>query len=257
MLAQKLALSLPTIKNVAGDFNLYSLDFDGVNDYVEYGSTAAFNPNSSGANRGFSLSFWVKTSASRVGILGKVDSGKMQYEVLLGVSGVIEFKVYAGGVITNYQILSTSTSVSDGAWHNVICSFNLADANSSILIFIDGVEHSLAIGNASYFSGGTWTSITDTLASFIVGSLWGSNPYTGNIDEVAMFDDVTTQVQAAAIYNSGTPTDLSGETYLVGYWRNGDTAGTSVYPTIEDYSSNSNDGTMTNMASGDIVTDVP
>ena len=81
--------------------------------------------------------------------------------------------------------------------------------------------------------------------------------FEGNIDEVALFDDVMTQAQASAIYNSGTPTDLSGESYLLGYWRNGDTAGTSVYPTIEDYSANGNDGTMTNMASGDIVTVVP
>jgi hypothetical protein len=45
--------------------------------------------------------------------------------------------------------------------------------------------------------------------------------------------------------------------YLLGYWRNGDPTGTGAFPTIVDQSSNSNDGTMTNMASGDIVTDVP
>ena len=81
--------------------------------------------------------------------------------------------------------------------------------------------------------------------------------FPGNIDEISLFDDVLSAAQVTSFYNSGTPTDLSGGSYLLGYWRNGDTAGTSVYPTIEDYSSNSNDGKMTNMASGDIVTVVP
>jgi hypothetical protein len=257
MLAQKLALSLPTIKNVAGDFNLYALDFDGTNDYVQFGDSDAFTPNSSGGNRGFSVSFWCKNSATRVGIISKADAGKMEWEILLGTGGIITWSVYANADSANYQKLQTTTSVGDGAWHNVICSFNLADADSSLILFIDGVKHSDAIGNAAYISGGTWTSVTNTLATMLLGDIYGANPYPGLIDEVAIFDDVTTQVQATAIYNSGTPTDLSGETYLFGYWRNGDTAGTSVYPTIEDYSVKSNDGTMTNMASGDIVTDAP
>ena len=77
------------------------------------------------------------------------------------------------------------------------------------------------------------------------------------LDEVAIFDDNLSTAKVQSIYNSGTPTDLSSEQYLIGYWRNGDTAGTSVFPTIEDYSSEGNDGTMTNMTSGDIITDVP
>jgi hypothetical protein len=63
--------------------------------------------------------------------------------------------------------------------------------------------------------------------------------------------------EASAIYNSGVPTDLSGESDLIGYWRNGDPNGTAAFPTITDDSSNSYNGTMTNMASGDIVTVVP
>ena len=77
------------------------------------------------------------------------------------------------------------------------------------------------------------------------------------MDEVALFDDELSLAQIQNIYNSGTPTDLSSESYLLGYWRNGDPTGTGAYPTIVDQSSNSNDGTMNNMSSSDIVTDVP
>ena len=79
----------------------------------------------------------------------------------------------------------------------------------------------------------------------------------GYMDELSFWDKALSGSEVTTIRNSGVPTDLSSEDNLIGYWRNGDTVGTSVYPTIEDYSSNSNDGTMTNMISGDIVSDVP
>ena len=74
---------------------------------------------------------------------------------------------------------------------------------------------------------------------------------------MSIWDGSLNQSGINEIYNSGTPTDLSGKTYLLGWWRNGDPTGAGAYPTIVDQSTNSNDGTMTNMASGDIVTDVP
>ena len=44
--------------------NLYSLDFDGVDDYLTCGDSDVLTPNSSGANRGFSISFWVLPSVT-------------------------------------------------------------------------------------------------------------------------------------------------------------------------------------------------
>ena len=85
----------------------------------------------------------------------------------------------------------------------------------------------------------------------------GLNYFDGLIDEVSLFNSAKSSGDITSIYNSGTPTDLSAESGLVGYWRNGDPNGTAAFPTIADDSSNSNDGTMTNMDSGDIVTVVP
>ena len=84
-----------------------------------------------------------------------------------------------------------------------------------------------------------------------------NSSFTGNMDEYAIFDTVLSASDVASIYNSGVPNDISGINYLIGWWRNGDPTGTGAYPTIVDQSTNSNDGTMTHMASGDIVTDVP
>ena len=243
----------------AGFENLYSLDFDGTNDYVDFGDADVFSINDSGANRGFSISCWIKTTGSQDEILSKVDGSNEEYKFEVGRDGKLEFIVFGNNDNGIAQILKLNTPiVGDGNWHHVAVSFNLADATTSLLLFVDGVEYDAAHAGTAYSSLGTWAAAINTTAPLNMGRRGnGSWYFGGNIDEVAIFDNVMTQAQASAIYNSGTPTDLSGENYLVGYWRNGDTAGTSVYPTIEDYSANGNDGTMTNMASGDIVTVVP
>ena len=80
---------------------------------------------------------------------------------------------------------------------------------------------------------------------------------SGNTDEIFIVDDELSASQVTDIYNGGTPIDMTTINHLVGWWRNGDPTGTGAFPTITDQSSNSNDGTMTNMTSSDIVTDVP
>ena len=75
----------------------------------------------------------------------------------------------------------------------------------------------------------------------------------------SIWDEVISESQISAIYNSGEASDLEqgpiNSTYLLGWWRNGDGA---TYPTIPDDSANySNAGTMTNMIAGDIKTEAP
>ena len=73
--------------------------------------------------------------------------------------------------------------------------------------------------------------------------------YAGNIDEVAIFNSELSAANAATIYNSGLPASLSSFSPL-GWWRMGEG---DTYPTLTDSGSGSNDGTMTNMLSGDIT----
>ena len=264
-MAQKLglALSLPTIKTVAGSAfeNLYALDFDGSNDFVDFGSGSTFTPNSSGANTGFSVSFWVKTSFSRFGAMGKQAFPNYEWQILVDTGGTINWQVYGNGDGTIKQTLVTDSSagsfinVSDGNWHHIVCGFNLGSTSTSLVIFIDGVLFTDSLGSATYGSLGTWSAAINTAAPFRLGG--DSRGMKGLMDEVSMWDKMLNNTQVQDIYNSGTPTDLTGATDLIGWWRNGDPTGTGAFPTIVDQSTNSNDGLMTNMTSGDIVTDVP
>ena len=255
MLAQRLSLSLPTIKNVSpeGFDNLYSLDFDGVDDYVTMGDVANTEWNAP-----FSLSYWLKrtgvTGTTEFHICKQESSGNYRgwMTFISGSNDKLAFSIRNVNTAAQKITSQMSNAILDTDWHHAVFTYSGSGSNTGVLKYFDGVLD----------TGGT--SIGDVSATIVsTAPLQFAKRSTGTpnakvlLDEVAIFDAVLSAADVTAIYNSGSPTDLSGESDLVGYWRNGDTAGTSVYPTIEDYSSNSNDGTMTNMVSGDIVEDVP
>ena len=99
---------------------------------------------------------------------------------------------------------------------------------------------------------GTLNSVSDTI--YIGADPAGANAGQGNIDEVALWNTALSPTDVAAVYNSGSPTDLTSLSPI--FWtRNGDDA---TYPTIpNEVNPGTNDGTMTNMVAGDIVEDTP
>ena len=241
--------------------NLYSLSFDGVDDYVDLGDADVFTPNNSGANRGMSFSFWTKIPSLQEKMINKsyaysLGSYRFEYRIQTTFEGKLLLTLYSAETSSNRIDFKTTTVLSLNTWHHVSLSWNLGLTNADIVAHLDGVKHSVANGNATWNEVGTFTGVVNTINPLEFAKLL--NVYGQiHLDEVALFDDAISDSTAVSIYNSGSPTDLSSIPYLIGWWRNGDTAGTSVYPTITDDSSNSNDGTMTNMDSGDIVTDVP
>ena len=79
----------------------------------------------------------------------------------------------------------------------------------------------------------TSISLNVTLTGQINFGRWvGNTIYTdGKIDEVSVFSAELSASDISSIYNGGVPTDLSGESNLVGWWRMGDGAN---YPVIKN-----------------------
>ena len=98
-------------------------------------------------------------------------------------------------------------------------------------IYLDGVLKATT-GSLGTYSG--TNTIVDIGQSTQGGSFWN-----GLINEVAVFDRV---VSATTLYNSGSPTDLTGMAGLVGYWKIEEGAGTVAV----DSSGKGNNGTLTN-----------
>ena len=90
---------------------------------------------------------------------------------------------------------------------------------------------------------------TTNSSSVTLGSRQNQLYFAGNMDDVAIFNAELSGSDVTNIYNSGTPKDESSRSNLVGYWKMGDG---DTHPTLIDSSSNSNNGTMTNMSSDDI-----
>ena len=80
-----------------------------------------------------------------------------------------------------------------------------------------------------------------------------SHVFNGEIDEVSIYSRGLTQSEVTSIYNGGVPNDVSSISNIEAWWRMGDG---DTFPTLTD-NIGSNNGTMTNMTSGNIVTDVP
>jgi hypothetical protein len=96
------------------------------------------------------------------------------------------------------------------------------------------------------------SAIAFTAGDILIGKYSGGQLTSGSISSVAFYSSVKSADEIYAIYQQGITYDESSLSGLVGYWRMGDDT-SKAYPTIADSSSNSNDGTITNGASDDIV----
>jgi hypothetical protein len=247
--------------------NTYSCVFDGLDEAIILNEGAELKPTTA-----LSISMWMKPtewdisgSSTNQVALGCVSSGgwliKLQKAAgatkLKFMISVTNNKESCGGGVDymTAELSSLKTEAQDG-WVHVVATYGSGAVNLYYNADQTGVTNRQACAEAliNYHAS---NSRPVFIGADAASDTTGSDFFPGHIDEVAIFNTTLSSSDITDIYNSGTPTDLSGESGLVGYWRMGDPDGTSAYPTIPDDSSNSNDGTMDNMESGDIVTVVP
>ena len=217
--------------------NLYSVNFDGVDDYVN--TSAGINGTD------WSISYWIKTSSATTNFQWYNPTSAQTNATFEGLwmrqnGGLKVATKFSGGSSATYG----STDLGDGNWHNVIATFN--NTSQAFKVYIDG--------NTTPEIDVTLTSWAQFNKTFILGGTTSSTYlYVGKLDEVMVTYSILTTSDVTAIYNSGTPTDLTSYN-PVGWWRMGDNnGGTGV--TITDEGSGGNNGTMINGPT--FETDVP
>ena len=209
--------------------NTYSLVFDGSDDYVNLDVVSGTLDGDIG-----SLSLWVKldsVSSAVYAFQAEVDLNnqiKIHYD-----NHTEQVRMHHKGGGSTTSVNSSATAIENNGWHNL--TFTWTSSGNVIVAYVDG--SSIGTTGCNAFSGTIDTVRVGTGFSFTAGLYW-----TGNIDEVAIFDDVLTSGEVSTIYNSGAPTDISSHGGLVGYWRMEENTGTSV----ADSSSNSNTATLVN-----------
>lgn len=194
---------------LAGIANNYSMNFDGVNDYINSG-----NPTELQITGALTISAWVKinlTSPTQVCIVSKDDVTNRSYDLWgrIAADGFPRFVIYNSN--TGYSVSGT-TDLKDNQWHHIVAVFT---PNTSLKIYIDNV---LEATNTTSIP----SSIDNDPANFEIGRFgFGTYPMDGKIDEVGIWNTALTSTQVAEIYNA-TSTNLTKDLSTVAggpvYW---------------------------------------
>ena len=234
-------LSGGIVPTAAGFEDKYSLSFDGSDDYVDLDSAASDMPSATG-----SISFWVKFTGSSSKYIFEIKAdGNNNIVGAYNTFGEYAWvAVTAGGTWKGSNLGIGQELEGDGEWHHIVMTWVDASGDGELICYFDGDQDGVQTNTVTGL--GTWSG---TPSEFSLGRLnaHGSSPMEGNINDFAVWSSVLTSAEAAAIYNSGTPIDLTEDSGdyasssdLVGYWKFEENTGT----TVADSSGNSNDGSL-------------
>ena len=223
--------------------------------------------NGSGASDAWSVSFWFKlgthTGGGKQTIIsyGGSDEDNEGHVLIYHKGSDKRLYLRYGSGNNNLELKTPINTFTSGTWHHVLVTYDgdttgaasgsLSNYYGRFEFWIDGVATPTTNTNSNY----GWTgSIPDEF--FTVGEACFGGDHMRNsckVDELALWGSDQT-ANAAAIYNSGTPFDLSTlGTAPDHWWRMGDG---DTFPALQD-NAGSLDITMNNMTVADIVNDVP
>ncbi|WP_182113257.1 MULTISPECIES: PKD domain-containing protein [unclassified Actinotalea] len=186
----------------------------------------------------FSVEAWIRTTTTQGGrIVGfsSAETGTSSYadrQVYMDNQGRLRFGIrpYSGSRV----VASSTQSYNDGQWHHVV---GTADAGGTHL-YVDGVRVASAAPAQGRMYGGYWRVGGDSLQG------WTNRPtndnFTGDVDEVAVYDRALTHAQVAThLVAAGRtsplpapPADEYGAAVAAAepelYWRLDETSGTAA-----------------------------
>lgn len=167
-----------TLKNVVERRALQSLNFDGLDDRIEFGDVVESDQ--------LSVTAWINTSVSNTRIVSKFGA-VWQYELKITTDGALEFGV---GIASGFVVAQGGTGLADGNWHHVASTWD----GTTIKLYIDGV----AVGSKA--ASGTLVTGSDPL---FIGS-WGGTYefYKGMMTDVALWNTALTAGKVSEIHSS-------------------------------------------------------
>jgi len=202
----------------AGIANNYSMNFDGVNDYLTTNSIFSALDNSTQ----ISLSAWIKPSSFYWRAILSVANGTGNN------ANVIRLRIRSTGALQwtlgsdSYYALETSANLNLNQWNHVVAIFDTSQATETdrAKIFVNNIESSISVNMPINRTGGTATS--GVFIGENASNLSYHYSYVGEMDEVAIWDTALTSTQVSEIYNA-TGTNLTKDLTTVSgsnliYW---------------------------------------
>ncbi len=169
----------------------YALDFDGSNDHVNLGQRSPFQIDFSSR---FSISAWIRTTASSGGIIGK--------RVLAGwyfsIEGANVIGLILQGTSSAIIVTSVASGVSDGNWHHVAATYTGNSNASGISLFVDGRQVSTTTVLNSAI-GSMLNAIDTTIGAVTTNQFF----LAGQIDDIRIYNRALTAGEVRQLYNVG------------------------------------------------------
>jgi hypothetical protein len=207
----------------------YGYQSDGVDEGLNFGNVLPLDYDST-----FSLSFWIKTTDTTKGILGKFN-GTTGYYLYLTSAGKLSVRLY-NGTLTRIDVDSTNI-INDGEWKHCVCTYDGSTNASGVKIYIDAVLESNVV-NDDTLGNDTLLNASDLEFASV------SSYLNGRLDDVQYYDFVLNATQVSDIYNSGYVTAPTASPIY--HWKLGEEDTFSTNWTVKD-SVGSLDGTSVNM----------
>lgn len=205
----------------------------------------------------FSISAWIKTtSSSPQTIIGNLEVSPEYKGWELGIESSSQIRLLLVHDFSLFDRLAVDTnkSFNDGEWHHVVTNYFGDSDATTVEIFVDGVKSQTTVVYDALTS-----SIISTSPINIGARVIGGSPFDGNIDDVAVWNRVLTEVEVRTLYNTRSTVDILERlpiANLQGYWKMGD--GYDEFGVIKDLSENNNDGYMKgDLDESSVVDDYP
>ena len=179
------------------------LTFNGTSQYVDVGNGANINFE---YTQPFSISAWIYPVAGGTGfstILSKRNTigpyQGIEFDDDYGCNCLL-LDVYGSTSSTGLQTFSNDNGTLPlNAWHHVVTTYDGTASNTSVKMYIDGVDETTPASNNDL----TATILTST--HMMIGT-WQANPnyFPGQIDDVRIYSRVLNQADVAALYTQGS-----------------------------------------------------
>ena len=212
-----------------------ALDFDGADDAVQLTNSASFQ-SVAGA---LTIEAWVK--ADDIGNDDVVFMAKNRYSLQLTNSGSIKTRIKIEG---GWCAGTSTASIATGAWHHVVLTYD----GHVIQFYIDGQS-----SGETNVTDGTIDAADDQPLSIGANEAGNDNWFSGNIDEVRIWNDVRTVDEIRAnMYKELSGSEEGSEDNLVAYYKLNEM---DITGDAADSSANGNNGTYADdMTDADCVT---
>jgi hypothetical protein len=217
----------------------YSLDFNGSDEFINFGNSSLLNFGNGTDDFPFSLSIWFyRPSTGSARILAKDDEWELR--ITSGNSLYLQLNDSSNGRFRGRSGTFTGTG-----WHHIAATYDGrgdTNAQNGIKIYVDGVK----IDDTDINSGGNYVAMHNDSGDTNLARLPGGTGYTnGDFSQLSVFDYELSETQVKYLYNNNAggstpnpqnPMAIAGTAPIAYYPLGGSSTGSSSTLTIPNES---------------------